>query len=217
MKILPLAILATTASFLISCGSQSEEQLSTSPPTETEEGSCCSSHPTLPAAEIETISEDSIYQLESAWKDQTGKDRDLKSLAGKIQVLTMGYTTCKYACPRLLADMRAIEDGLPEDIRNETGFVFVSIDPERDTPQRLAEYEKESEVDPTRWTMLTAETPSVQELAVVLGIQYRKVDDTDFAHSNLITVLSVQGEILYRQEGLGAAPAKAIQAILDAQ
>lgn len=182
--------------------------------TEAEEKPCCSGHAAPEAAEA---SEDSIYQIESVWKDDTGADRQLKSLGGRVQVITMGYSTCKFACPRLLADMRLIEKGLPEDVRKNTGFTFISIDPEADTPERLAEYRKENRIDPGRWTLLTAPTPSVQELAVVLGIQYRKTSDKDFAHSNIITVLNKDGEIIHRQKGLAADPAETIKAITAAQ
>ncbi len=179
-----------------------------------EKEACCPEHPTPAALEA---SENSIYQIESIWQDDTGTDRQLKSLGGRVQVVSMGYSTCKYACPRLLADMRLIEKGLPEDVRKVTGFTFLSIDPEADTPERLAEYRKENRIDPDRWTLLTAPTPSVQELAVVLGIQYRKTSDKDFAHSNVITVLNNKGEVIHRQEGLAADPAESIKAIKSAQ
>ncbi|MGB0774965.1 MAG: SCO family protein, partial [Akkermansiaceae bacterium] len=178
-----------------------------------EKGACCSEHDELAAGEV---SEDSIYQLDATWKDDTGSERKLKSLGGKIQVITMGYSTCKFACPKLLADMRAIEAGLPKAVRSKIHFTFVSIDPETDTPARLSEYRKENKINASRWTLLTGETSSVQELAVVLGIQYRKTTGTDFAHSNLISVLNAQGEVIHRQEGLTADPAATIQAIIQA-
>ena len=61
---------------------------------------CCSKHPSPEALEP---SESSIYQIESVWQDDTGTDRQLKSLGGRVQVISMGYSTCQFACPRLLA------------------------------------------------------------------------------------------------------------------
>lgn len=173
---------------------------------------CCSDE--APAA-IE-VSAESIYQVTSEWQDATGEKRDLKSIGGFVQVVTMGYTTCQYACPRLLADMREIEAKLPEELRNKTHFTFISIDPETDTPARLAEYRKESKIISNRWTVLTGETAAVQELAVVLGVQYRKTTDKDFAHSNIITVLNPNGEIIHRQEGLGSDSSTTVKAITAA-
>ena len=172
--------------------------------------SCCAGHPSPEAGEF---SSDSIYQLNSTWKNALGKEINISDLGGKVQVITMGYSTCKFACPRLLADMQIIEAGLPEDVRGNTGFTFFSIDPKVDTPERLTEYRKENKIPQDRWTLLTSDTSNVQELAVVLGLKYRKVEDGDFAHSNLILVLNSQGEIIHRQEGLQADPTETIKAI----
>ncbi len=221
-----LTIGCILTSFLASCDSKKESATTDEPETqkegltgvpviaEGEKKACCSEHPVPEAGEA---SADSIYQIKSNWKDQAGHDRTLKSLGDRVQVITMGYSTCKFACPRLLADMRLIEAGLPKDIAAKTGFTFISINPDTDTPARLAVYQEENKIDTTRWTLLTGETASVQELAVVLGIQYRKIDAKDFAHSNLITVLNAKGEIIHRQEGLATDPAATIKAITDAQ
>ena len=46
----------------------------------------------------------------------------------------------------------------------------------------------------------------MRELAAVLGVQYRRISEIDFAHSNIITVLGPSGEIRHQQQGLGTAP-----------
>ncbi len=175
---------------------------------------CCQHEEELNASD--EVTEESIYQLDSKWKDATGKESSLKSLAGHIQVFVMGYTTCEYACPRLLADMEAIDKKLPENVREKIHFTFVSIDPERDTPSRLAEYRKEKKITSDRWSVLTGDASSVQELAVVLGFKYRKTSATDFAHSNIITVLNEKGEIIHREQGLGIDPKETIKVITQA-
>lgn len=208
---------------LLSCERQ-KVALDTSPPTHSpvaeqtagqtagqgEKKTCCAEHP-APAATA--ISSDSLYQLQSNWTDQAGESLELRSLAGKIQLVTMGYSTCKFACPRLMADMLAIKSGLSESALEQVHFTFISIDPDRDTPARLAEYAKENHTDPKLWSYLTSDSASVQELAVVLGTQYRRLNDSDFAHSNIITVLNRSGEIIHRQEGLAVKPAKTIAVI----
>ena len=59
-------------------------------------------------AENEAIPEMSIYNLPSHWTTQNGEEIELKDLQGKVVVMVMIYTTCKAACPRLVADMRNI-------------------------------------------------------------------------------------------------------------
>ncbi len=129
----------------------------------------------------------------------------------------MGYSTCKFACPALLADMRRIIDGLePQTLGSEIGFSFISIDPDNDSPARLKEFEKENGFDPEVWTLLRSDADNVLELAVVLGMKYRKTTVDDFAHSNIITVVGEDGRVLFQQEGINADPAKTI-ATLKAQ
>ena len=55
------------------------------------------------------ITDLSIYNLPEKWTNQDGKDIELKELRGKVLVMVMIYTSCKSACPRLVADMRNIE------------------------------------------------------------------------------------------------------------
>ena len=55
------------------------------------------------------ISEASIFNLTSSWHTEEGLKIQLKDLKGKTLVFVMIYSTCKAACPRLVADMRNIE------------------------------------------------------------------------------------------------------------
>lgn len=157
----------------------------------------------------------SIYHAGSVWTDQNGTRRDLASLAGRVRVVAMVYTSCAYACPRILLDMKRIQAGLGVDGSDDVGFVLVSIDPDRDTPEQLASFARGSRLEPDRWTLLTGTDDGVLELAALLGVQYRKTQDGEFVHSNVITVLDRDGEAVHRQEGLGADPAATIAAIRD--
>ncbi|NIP83266.1 MAG: hypothetical protein GWM90_30185 [Gemmatimonadetes bacterium] len=154
----------------------------------------------------------SIYHAASIWTDQTGTERRLASLAGRVQVVAMVYTSCAYACPRIMLDMKRIEGELA-DGAEDVGFVIVSIDPERDTPARLAEFAEGSRLDPGRWTLLTADEGDILELAALLGVRYRRTGPGEWVHSNLITVLDPDGVVVHRQLGLGADPTATLAAI----
>jgi protein SCO1 len=153
----------------------------------------------------------SIYELESTWSDQDGAELALADLAGRPRVIAMVYTHCAYACPRIVTDMKRIEAELRER-GVQAGFVVVSIDPERDTPARLAAFAEATRLDPREWTLLTGSDDGVMELAALLGVRYRRVSDMDFEHSNVITLVDDEGRILYRQTGLGADPASLVAA-----
>jgi protein SCO1/2 len=126
----------------------------------------------------------------------------------------MIYTSCKAACPRIIADMRQIESDLGADAQ-AVDFTLVSIDPERDTPARLDTFATEQGFDMSRWTLLYGQPADVLELAGVLGVNFRKTTPLDFAHSNIITVLDAKGDIAYQQEGLGVDPSTAIEKIRE--
>lgn len=158
---------------------------------------------------------ESIYQLDATWTNQHGEEISLADLKGGPVLITMGYATCKFACPRLAADLTAIEKKLTEAEREQINIVFVSIDPERDTPKKLKKFISQYGVDQSRWHALKGSEDAVLELSVTLGIRYRKVNESDFAHSNIIAVLSPIGEIAHRQEGLGADSKKTISTLRD--
>jgi len=60
--------------------------------------------------------------------------------AGKVTLLFFGYTHCPDICPVHMANIGAVLKRLPPSVANEIAVVFVSTDPERDTPERIREW-----------------------------------------------------------------------------
>ena len=158
----------------------------------------------------------SIFNLTSTWTDQYGKPRKLSDLGSKKSIVSMVYTHCEYACPRIVADMEAIKTELSKNSieAQNINYVLISIDPARDTPERLMEFYKENNFD-NDWVLLTGNEESVMEMAAVLGVQYKSINSADFSHSNLISVLNSNGEIIHQQQGLGTSPEETVAYILD--
>lgn len=155
----------------------------------------------------------SIYNVSSTWKDRHGQELKLNSLQGEVQIVAMLYTNCEFACPRILADMQRIRDSLSDKVLQETNFVIVSIDPERDTPERLTRFADENNLSDKQWTLLNGDRGDILELAALLGFKYKRISDTDFTHSNMLTVLNRQGEIAFQRNRLGDNPSDIIAAI----
>lgn len=65
---------------------------------------------------------------------------NLERLKGKWTLLFFGYTHCPDVCPTTLTELTHTIQQLTPEILTETQFVFVSVDPQRDTPESLAEY-----------------------------------------------------------------------------
>jgi protein SCO1/2 len=65
---------------------------------------------------------------------------ELKDLPEKVKLVFFGYTFCPDVCPLTLANIKSVYEQLPPYQQKDVAAVFVSVDPERDTPDRLGEY-----------------------------------------------------------------------------
>ncbi|RED26448.1 protein SCO1/2 [Flavobacterium cutihirudinis] len=169
-------------------------------------------------AEVKTetkkeISDLSIYNLPSKWTTQNGKDIELKSLRGNVLVMVMIYTSCKAACPRLVADMRDIESKLEKKTKQNVKLILVSIDPKTDTPERLKTFAIANQMDKDPWMFLRSSEENTREFAAVLAVNYKQISPIDFSHSNIISVFNPEGELIFQQEGLGVNNEKTIETI----
>ena len=127
-----------------------------------------------------------------------------ESLQGHWTVVFLGFTHCPDVCPTTLAELAKAQktwETLPEAIRPR--LLFVSVDPERDTPAKTGEY--------TRYfhpatLAATGDPPALEKFTQALGLVYAKVpmDNGDYSmdHSATLVVLDPQG----RQAGLIRPP-----------
>jgi protein SCO1/2 len=161
------------------------------------------------------ISELSIYNLPSKWTNQDGKNLEMKDLKGDVLVMVMIYTSCKAACPRLVADMRNIESRLSENIKGNVKLVLVSIDPKVDTPERLKAFSIENQMEGEQWEFLRSTEENTREFAAVLAVNYKKISPMDFSHSNIISVFNAEGELAFQQEGLGVNSDETVKKITE--
>jgi protein SCO1/2 len=156
---------------------------------------CCA------AMETATFSKSSIYQSDVSFTDDTGKTVTLGSLRGRPVVLDMFFASCGYACPLTVTDMLAIQERLPAELRSQAVFVLVSFDTVRDTTEVLAKYRAQRGLD-GQWIVLRGDDDAVRELAALLGVKYKQEADGMFSHSNVITLLNREGEIVHQRQGL---------------
>jgi len=80
------------------------------------------------------------YAKGFALTDHTGKARTLEDFKGKVVSIFFGFTHCPDVCPTTLAEMKGVLDKLGPDDAKRVQVLFVTIDPERDTPALLANY-----------------------------------------------------------------------------
>ncbi len=160
------------------------------------------------------LSDRSIYQLDAFWTDDAGQPFRLAELRGRPVVLAMFFTSCGYACPRIVADLGRIRQTLPPEARARARFVLVSFDDQRDTAAVLRAYRELHELPAGGWVLLHGAPGDIRELAAVLGVQYKRDAAGLFEHSNLITVLNAEGEIVHQRSGLEGGLAEAARAVV---
>ena len=122
---------------------------------------------------------------------QTGETFDRKSLDGKIWIADFIFTNCTTSCPRMSAQMVRVQSAVAEfpDVR----LVSFSVDPQRDTPQALAEYAARYHAQPGRWYFLTGDQKTLDALdrrSFMLG----NVDGS-LEHSTRFVLIDRQGKI----------------------
>lgn len=137
--------------------------------------------------------------------DTTGRVRHLDDFRGKAVVLFFGFTHCPDVCPTTLADIAGAMKALGPDA-DRVQVIFVTVDPERDTPADLDRYVKA--FDP-HFIALRGDAGATERVAKDFKIYYekRKQGDTyTVDHSSQSYVIDPQGRLrlLVRPERLSA-------------
>src|SRR3972149_9089604 len=81
----------------------------------------------------------SVPAQDFTFTDQYGQPFELSDQQGKVILMFFGYTNCPDVCPLTLADFKQLKSQLGE-AAEQVSFVFITVDPERDTQERIKEY-----------------------------------------------------------------------------
>jgi protein SCO1/2 len=136
------------------------------------------------------------YARDFALTDATGARRTLSDYRGKVVVLFFGYTQCPDVCPTTLSELAQVRRTLGADAAR-VQVLFVTLDPQRDTPQLLAHYVPA--FDPS-FIGLYGTEPQIQATAREFKIFYQKVagptpDSYTLDHTAGTYVFDSQGRI----------------------
>lgn len=114
--------------------------------------------------------------------DPASNPVSLGDLRGSVVALFFGYTHCPDVCPITLNRLAALqEEGLGGEVSVEV--VFVSLDPDRDTPERLADFVGRL---PGRVLALTADEVTVREQARAFGVLVQEREDPSLAEGEYL-------------------------------
>ncbi|MFZ5792402.1 MAG: SCO family protein [Pseudomonadota bacterium] len=124
--------------------------------------------------------------------DQDGRPVTDADYAGKWKLVFFGFTSCPEVCPTTLNQMALTLKALGP-LADEVQPLFITVDPERDTPAVLKSY---TEAFDARITGLTGTPEQIAAVAKAYGAFYQKVpqgDDYTMDHSTLIYVMRPDG------------------------
>ena len=90
-----------------------------------------------------------------------------REMLGRVWIANFVFTSCSDACPRLQAKMKKVQDRLiPAEQGGNIGLLSISVDPERDTPQKLKQYGEIFGARPGLWRSLTGDQQEVERTVV---------------------------------------------------
>jgi protein SCO1/2 len=146
------------------------------------------------------------FGRELALTDHTGKPRTLADFKGKVVAVFFGFTRCPDVCPTTLAEMKLVKERLgPEG--DKLQVLFVTVDPERDTPELLAKYVPA--FDPS-FLGLYGNAEATARTAKEFKVFYQKApgsspDNYSMDHTAATFIYDPQGRLrLFAKHGMGA-------------
>lgn len=123
--------------------------------------------------------------------DQDGRSVGRDDLLGRPWIANFIFTNCAGPCPMMTSTLRSLQEEFPSEIR----FVSFSVDPGRDTPERLRAYAKLHDADLSRWTFLTGDKEIVFRVAQQIGIAVQEKSPDDFIHGSRYVLIDARGRI----------------------
>jgi len=162
---------------------------------------CSQSKPQFKAIDLTGADYAKDFQL----ADHNGQPRSLKDFRGKLVVVFFGYTQCPDVCPTTMAELAEAKKLLGPDGAKVQGL-FVTVDPERDTPEVLKSYM--TNFDPG-FLALRGTPEQLAAVAKEFKVYYKKADGKTpgsytMDHSAASYVYDTQGRLrLYTRYGSG--------------
>lgn len=125
--------------------------------------------------------------------DHNGEAFTLEDLKGQWTIAFSGFTHCPDICPTTLATLGRVMDSLDDSVRQQTQVIMVSVDPARDTPEKLAEYVPYFHPE---FVGVTGEFLQIMGLTRQLGVAFNKVtleDDYTVDHTSNLALINPDG------------------------
>jgi protein SCO1 len=124
---------------------------------------------------------------------QDGRRVSMAGLRGKVVAVTFIYASCADTCPLLTAKMATLQRRLGPDFGRNVAFVSITVDPERDTPEVLAQYARAHGANPAGWAFLTGAPDEIADVELRYGVFARKTANGTVDHTFLTSIVDQRG------------------------
>jgi len=128
--------------------------------------------------------------------ERSGKTMSLGELKGDIWVASFIFTRCGGSCPAMSMKMKDLQESLSK--AGGARLVSFTVDPDNDTPERLAEYAKTYQADQNKWLFMTGSRQQMQDLAknsFHLAIEEGTDPKEPIIHSKRFILIDQEGTI----------------------
>ena len=134
--------------------------------------------------------------------DQVGREVRLSGLAGKVVVLTFGYSRCPNPeyCFRLSDNLSRVRGRFGSRMPRDLVLLTIAIDPEHDRGATLVEYAAVWKANPASWHFLTGPLPEIRQVAGMFGMNFWR-DEGLLTHSLHTVVIDRSGRLAANLEG----------------
>lgn len=131
--------------------------------------------------------------------DQDEAPVELRSLHGKVVLVTAVYASCGMTCPSILRDAKSALAELTEAERSQVVVVGISLDPARDTPAVLATLANAQGVAAPAWHLLTGDPARVESTLHDFGFAWERDPATGrIDHASMFMLVDRDGRVAYR-------------------
>ncbi len=125
--------------------------------------------------------------------DSAGQPFGTAELTGRVYIASFLFTTCGSACPMIARKVSAMQKRLGQ-ANGQVHLVSFTVDPERDTPERLAGFGRAYHQNPRLWTFLTGE-PAALKQVIVGGFKVAMGKPGEVAHTEKVVLVDQLGQI----------------------
>jgi len=146
--------------------------------------------------------------------NQSGQPVSWKDMQGNIVVADFFFTHCPTICPGMTKNMKRLQESITnservgEKTNKSIHFLSFSIDPERDSVERLKYWADRFQINPEQWWLLTGDKKTIYDLALNemrIGIYDGHGVDTDFIHTDHFVLIDSSRNVRGYYHGLDSA------------